>query len=58
MDEHEALIEYSEMTSFDFNSREFQEVQKDYRDCKNFASKVMEILGNMVSSAKFLPETK
>ncbi len=33
-DEHEMLVEYSEMTAFDFNSKEYQEVKKDYLDCK------------------------
>ena len=36
LDEHEMLIEYSEMTAFDFNSEEFQKVRKDYVECKNF----------------------
>ncbi len=35
MDEHEALIEYSEMTTFDFNSKEFQEVKRDYLKCRD-----------------------
>ena len=38
LDEHEMLIDYSEMTAFDFNSKEFQEVRKDYLECKNFVS--------------------
>ncbi len=33
-DEHEMLVEYSEMTAFDFNSKEYQEVKKDYLECK------------------------
>ena len=33
-DEHEMLVEYSEMTAFDFNSKEYQEVKQDYLDCK------------------------
>ncbi len=41
MDEHEALIEYSEMTTFDFNSKEYQEVRRDYIECRNFVSKVL-----------------
>ena len=35
MDEHEALIEYSEMTAFDFNSKEFKEVRRDFVECRN-----------------------
>ena len=38
LDEHEMMVEYSEMTSFDFNSEEFQRVRKDYLECKNFVS--------------------
>ena len=33
-DEHEMLVEYSEMTAFDFNSKEYQEVKQDYLECK------------------------
>ena len=33
-DEHEMLVEYSEMTAFDFNSKEYQDVKKDYLECK------------------------
>ena len=33
-DEHEMMIEYSEMTAFNFNSKEYQEVRKDFMDCK------------------------
>lgn len=40
-DEHEMMIEYSEMTSFDFNSKEFREVKKDYDFCKNFVGSIM-----------------
>ena len=39
-DEHEMLIEYSEMTAFDFNSEEFQKVKKDYLECKDFISNI------------------
>ena len=47
-DEHEMLIEYSEMTTFNFNSKEFQEVKKDYIECRdkisNFAWTVQGIV--------------
>ena len=33
-DEHEMLIEYSEMTTFNFNSKEYQEVRKDFIECE------------------------
>jgi hypothetical protein len=41
-DEYEMLIQYSEMTTFDFNSEEFQKVRKDYIDCKNAISNFAE----------------
>ena len=40
LDEHEMLIEYSEMTAFDFNSEEFQKVRKDYIECRDFISRL------------------
>jgi hypothetical protein len=33
-DEHEMLVEYSEMTAFNFNSNEYKDVAKDYIECK------------------------
>lgn len=36
-DEHEMLVEYSEMTAFNFNSKEYQEVRKDFLECKEAA---------------------
>ena len=40
LDEHEMLIQYSEMTAFDFDSEEFQKIRRDYIECKNFISKL------------------
>ena len=37
-DEHEMLIQYSEMTAFNFNSKEYQEVRKDFIECKDVAN--------------------
>lgn len=37
-DEHEMLIDYSEMTAFNFNSEEFQEVARDFVECRNMVS--------------------
>lgn len=37
-DEHEMMVEYSEMTSFNFNSKEFHDVANDYIECKNMVS--------------------
>ena len=33
-DENEMMIEYSEMTAFNFNSKEYQEVRKDIMECE------------------------
>ena len=55
MDEHEALIEYSEMTSFDFNSKEFQEVRKDYIECRDVISSLMQIIKNGILKTTKLP---
>ena len=38
-DEHEMLIQYSEMTAFDFNSEEFQKVRDDYIECKGIITR-------------------
>lgn len=53
LDEHEMLIQYSEMTAFDFNSEEFRKVKKDYLDCKNFISNFTWIVSKLVN--KFNP---
>lgn len=37
-DEHEMLVEYSEMTAFNFNSKEYQEVRNDVIECKQVAN--------------------
>ena len=49
LDEHEMLVEYSEMTAFDFNSKEFQKVKKDYLECKNFVSNIIWRLSELFS---------
>ena len=40
-DEYERLIEYSEMTAFNFNSKEYEEMRRDYYECKDFISGLM-----------------
>lgn len=40
LDEQEMLIQYSEMTGFDFNSEEFQRVRRDYIECRDFISEL------------------
>ena len=51
-DEYEMLIEYSEMTAFNFNSKEYQEVKKDYLECKKVATGLEAIMQNFVSRFK------
>ena len=36
-DEHEMLVEYSEMTTFNFNSKEYQDVKEDFKKCEEAA---------------------
>ena len=52
MDEHEALIEYSEMTSFDFNSEEFQKVRKHYIECRDVVTNIFQFVKNVVDCVK------
>lgn len=56
MDEHETLIEYSEMTSFDFNSKEFQEVRRDYIECRDAVSNLMQFFRGAVRGRKIAKE--
>ncbi len=51
-DEHEMLIQYSEMTAFDFNSEEFQKIREDYIECKNFAQRFVWKMGQFFSKMK------
>ena len=55
LDEHEMLVDFSEMTSFDFNSEEFQKVRKDFIECKDFVSKVAWTISNLLN--RFRPST-
>ena len=48
-DEHEMLVEYSEMTAFNFNSKEYQEVRKDFIECKQAANGFEFVLDKFVS---------
>lgn len=54
-DEHEMLIEYSEMTAFNFNSKEYQEVKQDYLECQRTVNCFETIVNNLIS--RFKPET-
>ena len=40
-DENEMMIEYSEMTAFNFNSKEYQEVRKEVVKFKEFVGEVI-----------------
>jgi hypothetical protein len=51
-DEHEMLIEYSEMTAFNFNSKEYQEVRQDFIECKETAQGFEWFVRNFVSRFK------
>ena len=52
LDEHEMLIEYSEMSAFDFNSEEFRKVRKDYLECQSFINNFVWNLGRFVENFK------
>ncbi len=52
-DEHEMLIEYSEMTAFNFNSKEFQEVARDFVECRDMVSSFNRTIKNF--TRKFKP---
>ena len=51
-DEHEMLIEYSEMTAFNFNSKEYKEVKKDFIECKEAVTGFDWFVKNFVSKFK------
>ncbi len=53
LDEQEMLIQYSEMSAFDFNSEEFQRVREDYSECKNFITNIGWKLSRLIN--KFTP---
>lgn len=50
IDEHEMLIEYSEMTAFNFNSKEYQEVKKDFIECKESANRFDWCIKNFIKN--------
>ena len=54
-DEHEMLVEYSEMTAFNFNSKEYKEVRNDYLECREAAGGIEGFLKNLAS--RFLPQS-
>jgi hypothetical protein len=54
-DEHEMLVEYSEMTAFNFNSKEYKDVQADYMECKKTAQGVEGFFKELVN--RFMPQS-
>ena len=50
LDEQEMLIQYSEMAAFDFNSEEFKKIREDYIECKDFFTKTMFKINQLVSN--------
>ena len=52
-EEQEMMVEYSEMTAFNFNSREFREVQKDVLKCKDFFSNLAWNFQNFISRFRY-----
>ena len=51
-DEHEMMVEYSEMTAFNFNSKEYQEARKDFIECKKTAQGFEWFVKNFISRFK------
>ena len=47
-DEYEMLIEYSEMTAFNFDSKEYNEVRKDFLECKETVNGVQGFFEGLV----------
>ena len=54
-DEHEMLVEYSEMTAFNFNSKEYKELKEDYLECKEAVNGVEGFFKGLIN--KFLPQS-
>lgn len=54
-DEHEMLVEYSEMTAFNFNSKEYKEVRNDFIDCKNAVGGLERFVKDIVN--RFVPQS-
>lgn len=48
-DEHEMLVEYSEMTAFNFNSKEYKSIKDDYIECKEAAGGIESFFKGLVS---------
>ena len=53
-DEQERMVEYAEMTAFNFKSKEYQEIKEDFKECKERAELLEIFLKNLVRA--FTPE--
>lgn len=53
-DEYEMLVEYSEISAFNFKSKEYQEVKKDFKECKQKVQGLGWLMNNFVNL--FRPE--
>ena len=51
-DEHEIMVEYAEMTAFNFNSKEYQEVKKDFIECQETAHGIEWLVKNLIKTFK------
>ena len=51
-DEHETMVEYAEMTSFNFNSKEYQEARQDFVECKKTVHGFEWLVKNFISRFK------
>lgn len=49
-DEHEIMVEYAEMTAFNFNSKEYQEAKQDFIECKETAHGIEWLMKNFVKN--------
>lgn len=47
--ENEMMVEYSEMTAFNFNSKEYLEARQDFIECKETAQGFEWFVKNFVS---------
>ena len=52
-DEHEMMVEYAEMTSFNFNSKEYKEVIKDLKKCTDAANLFESLLQSFIEKLDF-----
>ena len=51
-DENEMMVEYAEMTAFNFSSKDYKEVRQDFIECKEAARGFEWVVKNFVSRFK------